>query len=397
MSGAFAFLLAAALLVAVQFRDSFAFTLLYFFGGVYFFSRVWSAYSLRKVVFRREYPPHVFPGESVQVHLHLQNTGWLGVPWLHLQDGLPVEIAAEGSFHRVVTLGARQHLTLTYDLQPRKRGLYPIGPLRLVGGDLFGLTPMQRREGGSDYLLVYPRLMPLPQAHLPSRAPLGTLPHHLPIFEDPTRPIGKRLYQSGDSLRQVDWKTSAAQGRLHVRQYEPAIALGLMLALNLETRDYPLRSRRDASELGIMAAASLAHWSIEHGQAAGLWLHGRDALSEHQALLPVHKGRAHLMQMLAALARVQTAEMPDTFVSALLKNSARLPWGTTLAIITPQAGQTLFDALFAIRRRGVQVMLLLCGDVPEVAATRQRAARFGIPFQHLADERHLVRDLSQSL
>ncbi len=395
MSGAFLFLLAATLLVAVQFQDSFAFTLLYLLGGVYFFSRAWVTYSLRHLTYRREYLSHAFPGERIQVYLHLQNTGLLPVPWLVLQDGLPVEIATAGSFRRVVSLGVRQRLTLTYEVRARQRGMYALGPLRLASGDPFGLTPIRHSEGGFDYLVVYPRLIPLPQAHLPSRAPLGTLPHHIPIFEDPSRPIGKRPYRSGDSLRRVDWKTSAGQGQLYVRQYEPAIALGVMLALNLESRDYPLRARRSASELGMMAAAALAHWSIERGQAAGLWLHGRDALNGRGTLLPVHKGRPHLMQILAALARAQTAEMPDAFAAALLATSAHLPWGTTLVVITPRAGGTLFDALFAIRRRGVQITLVLCGDVPDVAATRRRAARFGIPFRYLPDERHLAGALSR--
>ena len=50
---------------------------------------------------------------------------------------------------------------------------------------------------------------------LPSHSPLGTLRHTQPIFEDPSRVTGKRDYISGDSLRRVDWKATAATGRLH--------------------------------------------------------------------------------------------------------------------------------------------------------------------------------------
>jgi len=394
MSEAFFFLLAAALFVAVQLRDSFAFTLLYFFGGVYLLSRAWSAYSLRRVAFRREFIPRAFPEERVRVRLHIHNAGLLPIPWLRLQDGLPVELTPEGSFQRVVSLGARQSLTLAYDLHPRQRGLFPVGPLSVETGDLLGLTAPRRSEGGQDFLTVYPRLVPLPTAHLPSRAPLGTLAHHQPIFEDPTRPVGKRPYQDGDSLRRVDWKASAAQGRLQVRLFEPSIALGALLALNLDARDYPLRSRRDASELAVTAAASLAQWSISRGQAAGLWVYGRDPLADSPAALPVRKGGAHLMRLLETLARVQATEMPAPFARRLLDAAARLPWGATLVVLTPRAETGLFEALFAIRRRGVQSALLLCGDVPGVSETRARAARFGIPCHYLPRERDLAAALA---
>ncbi|GAB4521502.1 MAG: hypothetical protein Fur0018_02080 [Anaerolineales bacterium] len=395
MSGAFLTFLAVLLFLAAQFRDPFAFTLLYFFGGVYLFSGLWQRRAIQGIGMTRRFTRRVFPGEKVQVELRIFQRGLLPVAWLHLQDGLPPQISPEGSFRRVISLMGRQARTLTYELSPRERGRYPVGPLRLQSGDFLGLRAVSRRELDADYLTVYPHIVRLPNPRLISQSPLGTLAHRLPIFEDPSRPIGKRPYQDGDSLRRMDWKASAATGRFQVRLYEPAIALGLMLALNLDARAYPLLSRRDASELGITVAASLAQWSIAHGQAAGLWAHGQlpadAALAE--PLVPVQRGQAHAMHLLGVLAEIQSVEMTHSFADGMPPVLSRLPWGTTLAVITPQMDEALFALLFAARRRGLQVVLLMCGDVPGVADARARAATAGFPFFYVPH----VRDVAAIL
>ncbi len=397
MSGAFFSFLVVLLLLAALLRDPFAFTLLYFFGGVYLLAGLWQARALRSITFERRFVPRTFPGEKVRVQLHLKQGSLLPLVWLRVQDGLPVQISPEGSFRQVVSLRGHETRTLTYTLQPRQRGRYAVGPLRLQSGDLLGLRAAVQREDAADYLTVYPRIIPLPRPNLPSQSPLGTLAHHLPIFEDPSRPIGKRPYQDGDSLRRMDWKATAASGRFQVRLYEPSIALGLMLALNLDARDYPLLSRRDASELSITVAASLAQWSIEQGQASGLWAHGRLPESVQGNFAPLRSGRGQAMHILGLLAEIESVEMPHAFTERLPSILAHLPWGTTLAVITPQVDADLLQRLFAARRRGLQVVLLMCGDLPGISAARARAMSAGFPFFYIPHERQAAAILTAGL
>ena len=170
---------------------------------------------------------------------------------------------------------------------------------------------------------------------LPSRSPLGTLRHTQPIFEDPSRVRGKRDYMAGDSLRRVDWKATASTGRLQVKQFEPSIALETAIFLNLNADEYAPRTRLDATELAIVIAASLANWIVGKRQSVGLSVNGVDPIgTEDKAqALPPRKGRAHLTRILDVLARVRSAP-PTPFAQLFQYEAARLPWGTTVILIT---------------------------------------------------------------
>jgi uncharacterized protein (DUF58 family) len=378
-------------LFAIILRDDTVITLFYLLTGVYFVSRWWRDRSLKAVRFKRIYADRAFLGEQVAVRLEVENSDWLPVVWLRLHDSLPVELAAHRFFQEVVTLGSRERREFTYTLETYKRGYYRIGPLLIYTGDLLGLSEEQDRYGQPDYLTVYPHILLLTSLSLPSHSPLGTLRHTQPIFEDPTRVVGKRDYVSGDSLRRVDWKSTAITGRLQVKHFEPSIALETMVVLNLNAAEYEARSRYDASELAIVIAASIANWVAGKKQAVGMVVNGADPLSGDQrpGPLPARKGRQHLMRLLDVLARIKLAESASPLPDVLRRESVHLPWGTTLVIVTGVADEALFDALFQARRGGLDAVLILTSPVAGFEATKRRVEHMGVRVYHLTREQDL--------
>jgi len=67
----------------------------------------------------------------------------------------------------------------------------------------------------------------------------------------------------------------------------------------------------------------------------------------------------------------------------------QLPWGTTLIVITGQAGADLLDELYQARRAGQNALLILAGPVANPKEITQRASHFGIPVVSIASERDL--------
>lgn len=351
--------------------------------------RWWSEHSLRSVSVRREHPPRAFSGEDVPVQLHIQNQGWLPVGWLHLYDSLPPEMAAPNLVNQIVSLKPHGSTTIDYTLHAQKRGYYPLGPLFVSTGDLLGLNPEERRESDVEHFIVLPRIISFTKLKLPSRSPLGTLRHTQPIFEDPTRVLSKRDYIPGDSLRRVDWKATAITGRLQVKQFEPSIALETVIFLNMNGAEYPTNARIDATELAIVIAASLAHWVSSHKQTVGLITNGIDLLNPDQQPMPLpcRKGQPHLIRILELLARIQMGET-SPLIDTLQQHSHHLPWGTTVVLITGKADETLFDEIFQLKRRGLDVVLIVSGRVPGSSEIKARADSFNIPlflFQQESD------------
>jgi uncharacterized protein (DUF58 family) len=255
MSGYFLPLLIILLAIGALMREDFVFTLIYLLAGAFAFGRWWSRKALKSLKIERKFPDRAFLGEEVQVDLELSNPGLLPAVWVRLHESLPVEMAVPNFFRSVVSLGPREEVKLHYLLKARKRGYYPIGPLNLHSGDLLGITEQSTYEWGPNYLTVFPLIVPLVEISLPTHSPMGTLHHHEPVFEDPTRVIGKRDYTAGDSLRRIDWKASAATGRLQVKQFEPSISLETSIFLNLNANEYEQRTRYHTTELAIVVAA----------------------------------------------------------------------------------------------------------------------------------------------
>lgn len=390
MSGTFLPLIIVLLLIAAFMRGDFALTLIYLVLGALAAGMWWCNRALAQVETKRRFSTHAFLGETVKIHLHVQNKGWLPLPWLELRETLPVALVGPNNFQSVIHLGPRAGADFEYSVEARKRGYYPIGPLSIFTGDILGLRESLQAEQRAEHLVVYPRVIPFTSIEIPSYSPQGTLRHRLPLFEDPTRVFGKRGYASGDSLRRIDWKSSASSGRLQVKLFEPSIALETCIVLDLNAEDYYYRSRIDSTELAIVIAASLANWIVAKKQIVGMMVNGRDPLTADgkPQSVPPRKGKPHLIRLLETLARVQIIENSD-LVPFVQQQRYQLAWGTTLIVITGGASDELLNELYQARRSGQNPVLILAGRDSSDDAIRRRAKIFGITTVSIATERDL--------
>ena len=263
-------------LIALLFRIEFFFYLLYIFAGIYFVSRLWSQNSLKKVDFKREHDTRAFIGERIPVKIYVNNRSLLPLPWLSVHDSVPIAIKSPAFYRCVLSLFPFEKKVLSYELNCRRRGYYPLGPLIARAGDLFGIHNQEKRLETRDVLWVYPRIVPLSKLKLSAKTPFGHVRSKQRIFADPSRVIGVREYQSGDTIRHIHWKATAATGALQVKRFEPAISIESQIFLNLNSNEYTRSRVTPASEIAIVTAASIANYLIEKRQTVGLSCNGVD-------------------------------------------------------------------------------------------------------------------------
>jgi uncharacterized protein (DUF58 family) len=374
-------------IIALIVRDDFIFTIVYLLAGATIISRLWTTRVLLGLRHERSFVPRAFCGEEIPVRLVVRNQGWLPVLWLRLSEGMPVEVAPPAPLRQVLSLGPRSQACFEYVLRARKRGYYHIGPLFAATGDLLGLVNEQRLESATDPLIIYPRIVHFKRLNLPSFSPLGHLRHTQPIYEDHSRVMGKRPYMKGDSLRRVDWKTSANTGSLQVKLYDPSISLTTAIFLDMDARDYDQHTWIDAIELAIIIAASISAWVIRHKQSVGLFTNGMDPLQSDGNLSKVmpRVGQTHLMRILELLARISPAS-GLSIVDLLQRERHQLPWGTTLILVSGKVDEPLFNQVFQARQAGFNVVLVLAGQVTGIRAIKERCTQFDIPLYHFRNE-----------
>lgn len=378
------------IILAAAFRADFVLIILYLMAGAGVFSHWWSRKAARAVRVERVLVERAFYGETIDVRVAIKNTSRLPVLWLQARETLPSELSAAGNTQQALSLAGRGRADLEYRLDCKKRGYYAIGPLTLFSGDFLGLSRPQTQLSPASRLTVFPKIIPLVGLKLPMHSPLGTLRHTQPIFEDPSRARGKRDYVGGDSLRRVDWKASAASGKLQVKLFEPSIAMETMIFLNMNQAEYGIKERFSASELAVTTAASIADWTVRARQAIGLATNGADPLAEDQLAVPAppRSGRGALMRLLELLARVQTAE-GEPLVELIQREMVQLAWGSSLIVITNRVSDELFETLFQARRRGLEAILIVCGAIHNYLEIEHTAASFNFPIFQFLNEQDL--------
>jgi len=349
-------------LIALLFHATFLLYVVYALFAALLLARLWAKRALRGIVTTRRLDDHAFLDDDIPVELELRNAGQLPVTWVLARESLPVALAGPLRVAHALSLAPGERRTLRYTLQGRRRGLYTLGPVRLSGGDLFGQEEYHGEESGGTRLTVYPRIVPLERLGLPSLSPFGHLRSRERLYADPSRVGGVRDYAAGDSVRDIHWTASASAGALQVKTYEPAMSLPTALLLDMGLAGYGRQQGPIATELGVVVAASLAAALGNARQDIALFTNGRDPLTpdEHIVGLSLGKGQAHLVRALEILARI--AAVPDVQTGALLEAArARLPWGTTVIIISPEGDTEHTAALLSLRRAGFNVARVVPG------------------------------------
>jgi uncharacterized repeat protein (TIGR01451 family) len=342
-------------------------------------------------------------GESVEVVVTLRNTGTLPILWVLVEDLLPegmlrrpTRLAVKGKRLQLANLRPRQTKAIKYRVTFEMRGYYPIGPTVLETGDVFGLHRRHRVIGEPVYVMVYPKVLPLPKYDFASERPIGEVRLQNRLFEDPTRTAGVRPYQLGDPLSRVHWRATARTGQLHSRVFEPTSLAGATILVDFHAAGYHARGEPHRSDLAVTAAASIAYAVSVLNQQLGLASNGRDAadriraealqkpagegeggfetreaararyelLAASDRIRPVtvdtRRGFDQFQKVREALARLEVSD-GLTFAALALEMAPRMPRDATLIAVLPRVPVETAVALGTLRRQGFAVTAILIG------------------------------------
>ena len=280
---------------------------------------VFAAWRPRLDVERVAEPDRVARGEPAHMTLTVRNTSRLRAANL---------IAADRCGGRTVAvpllrLRPGRDTTVVYPVPTVRRGVVPVGPLRVTRGDPLGLMSLARTHGDTTTVWVHPRIHPLravPAGMSRSldgridKVPQGTI-----TFDS------LREYVVGDELRRVHWRSSAKVGELMVREQldtsEPTIVVLLddRTAAHPDVRDGVAETFESACE----AAASVIAAAVREDLPVTLHLvsgitHGPflDVLTEADLTGPVRRraDAGGVDPLTATLRRLRQQRLGDTLV-----------------------------------------------------------------------------------
>jgi uncharacterized protein (DUF58 family) len=366
-------------------------------------SRLWDRYCLYGLSYRRSFgQARAFYGEQVELTVEIVNDKPLPLAWLEVLDGVPggglsLSPAHVGPSHlpgrRVlgILLSMRwyQRVRRHYRVTCGARGFHAFGPATLRTGDVFGLTTREIDLPVEDYLLVYPKIVPLERLGLPARNPFGEVPLRRQwLFEDPMRTVGAREYRPGDNPRRLHWKATARSPdqTLQVKLLEPTTTHRVHIVLNVSTaaKNWWWGYDPEALEAVITAAASVASWATERGLLVGIAANARvfHSSAGSGVHLPPSRDPRQLMNVLEALAKL--VPMPTMPADALVEiESHGLAYGTTVVMVTAVASSEILHQLRRLRRAGHQPSLLLITSAEAPLAALDGMPAYAIRIEDL--------------
>lgn len=335
----------------------------------------------------------VSPGERVTVRLELEGQGRRTTPFLLLEDRVP---DALGGSARLVATGIparrRGTRTVTYTIDPSKRGRYPIGPLRVEAADPFGLAPVRIEVGERDELVVTPPVEDLLEV---AGSPFGAT-GGLALARRLARGGGEfslmRPYQQGDDLRRIHWPSVARRGELMIRQDEASTRP--RACVHLDTRGRAIGASGSAVfEHAVGAAASIGVALLRSGLSlrlsTGILPPGPSTEDAYlDALAGAAEDGTDLLVSLARLRATASADMIFVLVTGV-PTAAELgaltrtgsAFGPRLAVMVPPRPGRDEDAdaaMHTLARAGWQVLSAPPGtSLKELWTTDARTPRAG--------------------
>lgn len=184
----------------------------------------------------------VFQGESFQLTQIIKNQKLLPLPFLRVSLPLdwPFYLQHEHlglqmirDLHQIYTLKGYDEIKRKFTIKVNKRGIYSLEEVEIYGRDLLLGEEDKKIFSLNQEIIVYPPFLEEEVFTSSFEESLGESLTRFSLYEDPLLFRGVREYISGDSLRQINWKKTAALNGFYVNQYEPVAKKQLTLFLLL--------------------------------------------------------------------------------------------------------------------------------------------------------------------
>jgi uncharacterized protein (DUF58 family) len=315
-----------------------------------------SRLSASALEWRRQTADRVFEHEPLTIATELTNRGRFPRFLLTVIDSLPEFLRPDHVPEFVLpALWPGERVRLSYQARGLKRGVYPLGPLRVSVSDPFGIFQRFVRLPAMGEAVVYPRPVPLNPGEMAETASgVGISTGERAHASDSGLDFyGIRDYQPGDELRRIHWPATAHHNQLTVIEFERGASRSLAVLLDTRAGTEFGVGADTTLEVGVRVAASLVRWTLQSqghsilacDSAGGFhWLELERSDQEYEAL--------------ELLARVQAdGVMPIS--EALELAGRRLLPGAAVCVVTAAPDPALSGVVALLRELRIQVAAVL--------------------------------------
>jgi len=324
----------------------------YVFAAVLVVSYLWATAGLQRLGAEVSRPKgRLSVGDTITEEIIVRNNGGAPKAWVEVEDRSDIP---GFRVRRVTGLGVLVSFSrFTASAMLPRRGEYSLGPLMVRASDPFDLFPQEAAFGGVEKLLVFPRIVALPDFAGPSAQLVGESSPRQWAHAISTDSSSVRQYVPGDSESRIHWLTTARVDMLMVKQFDRGSANHVWVVFDMDAGTVAGEGAESTDEYGATLAASAVDKYLRMALPVGYSAAGSESL----VVYPERGGhqRERIMRHLAS-AR-PTGRTPLLEVLAGLE--PRLSYSSSLIVITAAGDGEWTSALATLGRRGVRVTAAL--------------------------------------
>ncbi len=264
---------------------------------------------------RKVSKPKAFAGDYVYIEVTARNKSVNQLPTVEIYDAIPeVFDLILGENFIVTQLNPRQTITYGYVVRIPIRGVFEIGPTKVIIRDRMGFYATEGEIITKTEILVYPSYEDIKKLEMiGKKRQLGVLFgfHRTKIKGMGSDFWGIRLYQVGDPFKFIDWKAYSRSGKMMVREYESEENIRVIVLVDSSTSMGAGLPRNTKLEYAIRSAVLLIHLAFEKKDLVGLCIYD----DKIRNWVDVTSVRSRLFQFLESLAHAKPQGEADLEVA----------------------------------------------------------------------------------
>jgi uncharacterized protein (DUF58 family) len=316
--------------------------------GIYALAIVF--YPLKDIKVARIFPKKEMScGDHLEITISLTRKFPFPLFYLLVEDCLPDTLDYAGNSieaKRIIYPIFRKKMSFTYQINRLKRGEHQFNTIRIKTGDPLGLIEKGHFSPVLKQILVYPAYEEMVFRPFQNQFDQGKAASRDRIQRDTTMATGIRDYQPGDRFSWINWKVSAKQNEVMVKEFEQRQSDVAVMLLDCTPDPH--------FELIVSFAASLLRLLIRRGVQVGV-LDNRVLRFD----FPIQGGEAQLHKLFYYLAKINDdSQVPLDRIVQLERSFFQKKM--TIIMITANLSKSLIDkASFNNRQSGSVIIFLL--------------------------------------
>ncbi len=311
-------------------------------------------------------PPSFFEDDPIEITLEIEHTRLKPAFLVSGQEVCPFAPPSDQvQPFFVSSLFKGQSISLSYQTTCHRRGLFAFSSLKLRSKGPFSLFSTRHALDAPDELLIYPKYHPLKRLRLLENK--GFADRRALRVGVSSEVIGTREYRSGDSLRQIHWRSTARLGKLVVKEFLDQDQLTMTVVLDLSTGGSIGQGKFSTFETAVRLAASLGYYAA--CQNIPFYLAGHSRRWQPPAMALSWPGT------LSYLAKVKNDGQEP--LDKVLRNLPSLPF---VVVLAGNPNQSISRELALLQRKGAQTLAIFIapdGALP-VSALNQSDAELEV-------------------